>query len=259
MGLKNRKIIPLLLMSAIMVANISISPAYAYNNTDTENGSYLDVDNYKLVETSNGFILEYNQLENNETVYYHEKLENNEVYTKKYIKENEDFKLVEELNTTIKVEENNDGSEVIKAEINNITNNNVTNEVVMESESNQSQEIGRVKRAANIRRHPLDSNYVFFTGISSHLGFARLTKAAAMGVIAAAVGNGKLAASVITTVITTALQGGYSNLYYRKDSYYPIKKKGNPTVKYVTKFYLDKGHKKQCGKTVYTDSGIYNK
>lgn len=259
MGLKNRKIIPLLLMSAIMVANISISPAYAYNNTDTENASCLDVDNYKLVETSNGFILEYNQIENNETVYYHEKVENNEVYTKKYIKENEDFKLVEELNTTIKVEENNDGSEVIKAEINNITNDNVTNEVIMEKESNQNPGMDRVKRAVNIRRHPLDSNYVFSTGISSHLGFARLTKAAAMGAIGALIGNSKMVSGAAASIVSMLFQGGYSNLYYSKDSYYPIKKKGNPTVKYVTKFYLDKGHKKQCGKTVYSDSGIYNK
>lgn len=68
MVLKNRKIVPLLLISSIMVTNLGLTSAYAYNITDIVNKNSISVVDYNFIETSNGFIMEYEQIEDNKAV-----------------------------------------------------------------------------------------------------------------------------------------------------------------------------------------------
>ena len=257
MKLKNKRIIPALLISSIIVTNASISYGFAYDKADTIKNFTNNCTAFALKETSNGIILEYQQIENDMNVYFYEEVENNIVYTKKYIDENGKLKLIEELTTTLKTEKNSDGSEIVKAEINNITNNTTIENVVIDASIDQDTLEPRA-----IEYHPTDKNYFFTTGISSNALFSALTKAAVVGILTTCIGGGitvnKTATSVLSSIATLVVNGNLSNLYYTTKNYKPIKAAGQPVLKKVTTYYYDKKRTKQCGNRVYTSSSIYN-
>ncbi|KXZ39103.1 hypothetical protein SAMN05661008_01089 [Alkalithermobacter thermoalcaliphilus JW-YL-7 = DSM 7308] len=165
MKFKNRKTVLLLLMVAIILGNINLTHSYAI---DVVKSNYIEMNNGKLIEINNGFIMEYEKFENGEQVYYYEEFKNNVVYTKKYIKEYRELKLIEELITTFKSEKNDIGGKVILAEIYNITHNTTFTEVVME----ETIEVGYMRMQSR-RLHPTDSTYYFSHGSTGHLGFSR--------------------------------------------------------------------------------------
>ena len=251
---KNKKIVPVLLISSIFATNIGLTSSYAYSKSDVANKNFSIESNYNFTETNNGFTLDYEMVENERNIYYHERFEDNKVYTSKYIKENGEFKLIEELITTFKLEKNNNGTELLKAEINNITKNTIINEVIMEDTVNEG-----VRKKRAVRYHPTDKNYFFVVGHGGHVGFSTLTKAAVIGALSAAIGGGGIKTGAISSVATIVLNGNLSNLYYTTETYKPIKGKGKPVWKKVTKYYYDKKKTRQCGPTVYTSSSVYNK
>lgn len=249
MKFKNKKVVPVLLISSILTTNLGLSASYAYSKDDVTNIESSAVSNYNLVETSNGFILDYEIVENGTTVYYHEEVENNKITTNKYIKDNGEFKLIEELITTLKTEKTDNGSEIMKAEINNVTNNTITNEVISENTTDEN-----TTNEKAIEYHPTDKGYFFTVGHSGHSGFSALTRAAVTAIIAATVGGTNAKGAAVTAIVTLVLNGKVSNLYYTTKTYKPINPKGNPAWKKVVKYYYDKNRTRQCGSTVYTSA-----
>lgn len=254
MKFNNKKIVPILLISSVLTTNIGLTASYAYNKDDVTNIESSAVNNYNFIETSNGFILDYEIVENEKTVYYHEEFENNKITTSKYIKDNGEFKLIEELITTLKTEKTDNETEIMKAEINNITNNTITNEVIMENTIDEN----TINEKA-VQYHPTDKNYFFVTGHSGHSGFSSLTRAAVIAALAATVGGASAKGAAVSAIATLILDGKVSNLYYTTKTYKPINGKGKPTWKKVVKYYYDKNRTRQCGPTVYTSSTTYNK
>lgn len=210
-------------------------------------------------EIDNGFLMEYTSVENGTNIYYKERFENGVTYTKKYISEDGELKLIEELITKFNPQFDNMGNIIkLTAEIHNISNNTVINETVFETNNQES--VLRSRRAAPKRVYPLDRTYIFNHSSTGHLGFSRLTKAAVAGAITTVITGGTLLAGSIAGIATLIVDGGYSNLYYEQQTFYPTKAsgRGKPIWKEMTRYYYDVNRKNQCGDTIYTSSTILN-
>lgn len=244
---KNR-ILSLLLTLALLLTSFSLT---VYADTDIDDNHN---DNYVFTETDNGFILEYEQLEDNEVIYYVEEAKDNLINTKKYIKDNGELEFLEEINTTIEYED--DGS--IIATIENIQKNTTETQVIgsvsIKSESNI------VTSSSSKEWHPLHSDYYRVTRITGHLGIANLTKAAAIGAVVGVVSGGSIVSGSAASVVTFVMNGGWSNLYYEDTTYYPYGNgPGRPLWKAIVKHYYDRNRTNQAGDTLYYDADILTK
>lgn len=113
-------------------------------------------------------------------------------------------------------------------------------------------------RAGSNVVHPHDRTYRLKHSSTGHLGMQRLTKAAIAGVIGSVLTGGNIVRGSISAIATFVYNGGYSNLYYRQETYYPTYNtgKGKPTWRKMTRYFYDKNRTKQCGDTIYTQSTI---
>lgn len=236
--------LPLLLAFALFFTNFNFI-AYGIDS------SYES--NYFFKETNNGFILRYEQVENNRTIYYDEEVKGNIINTKKYNKDNGDLKLLEEFNTIIDHE--NNGTTV--ATIENITLNTVETRVIgTETISNVRADASTSGRVY----HPLHSDYYRSMATSGHLGLTNLTKAAITFAIGTVITGGTLVAGSVAGIVTGVMSGGWSNLYYRNESYAPEGKgPGRPLWRRIVRYYYDRDQTNQAGGNLYYDADILTK
>lgn len=249
--MKNKKIISILLVATITgttLLSVQENKVFATENQLVENLNFN--------ETITGFTMEYDLIEDGSKIHYIEESINGIITTKKYINENENLKLIEELNTKLNTETDEYGNIIkLTAEIYNITQKTVNYETIIDITNKNN-----IQPRA-IRVHPHNKTYRFAHGSTGHVGFNRLTHAAITGAITTVVTGGTGGAGAIAGIATLVMNGGYSNLYYKQETYYATAATGKnkPTWKRITKFYYDRNRTKQCGNTVYRDSTILTK
>lgn len=249
--MKNKKIISILLIATItgtILFSLQENKVFATENQLVKNPNFN--------ETITGFTMEYDLIEDGNKIHYIEESINGIITTKKYINENENLKLIEELNTKLNTETDEYGNIIrLTAEIHNITQKTINYETIIDITNENN------IQPRSIRVHPHDKTYRFIHGSTGHVGFNKLTQAAVVGAITTVITGGTGGAGAIAGIATLVMNGGYSNLYYKQETYYATAStpKGKPTWKKITKFYYDKNRTKQCGNTVYTDSTILKK
>lgn len=207
-----------------------------------------------FLETKDGFIMQYVVEENSDTFYYDEKYDDGLITTLKYMKTSRGYEFVEEIQTVIS--QNFNGEWI--ATINNLTNKTILIETVSEGKNRHFIEQNYIAPSAyNYIWHPLHSDYYRVTAVSGHLGVKNLTQAAIVALISTAISGGSLKLGTIAGIATGVLSGGWSNLFYTEEHYYPYGPSiGKPIWKRIYKYYYDVNRSNQCGDTLYTDADI---
>lgn len=231
---------------AVLMILVSFSSAiYA-----ADSSTYTFNEKTPFLETENGAILNYKEIENNKTVFYVEKLEDNFVNTKKYHKnKNGNLKLVEEINSTINFK--NDGSISVKEE--NLTKGTVEVKIVKKASDNS---LSSLKSTRGKTWHPLHDDYYRVTRRTGHLGFDTLTKAVILGVIGGLISGGRVVKGTLATVTVAILDGKIRNCYFEEETYYPYGSghKGDPLWRKIIKYYRNSNLTNKIGNTIYVDS-----
>lgn len=241
--------IAIVLSSLIIASSINLFPIHAENIGNSDNNL---ISEETLIETTNGFKLNYKQFEDGKDVYYFEECVEDTIYTKKYIKVDNELELISEVNTRF-ITDNND----CILEINDITNNKITTQTLENILVDDSETY-----AVNRKPHPKDKTYMFNYATMGHEGVHNMSKAVLCGVVARIAG-GTIKTGVAVSVATAIINGGWSNLYYKREMYIPNTAtgsiKGKPIWKQVTYYYRDKNRKYKVGDTIYSQATSFVK
>jgi len=238
--INKNKILSILLAFTILLTNFSLT---AYAIDDNYNTSYF------FEETNNGFILRYEQVEDNKIVYYDEEVKGNVLNTKKYNKDDGELKFLEEFNTIIEQKDNG----TIIATTQNITKNTVETLVIGTEDESNIQLRSRTY-------HPFHSDYYLSHASTGHLGLSNLTMAGITFAVGNFITGGSLVMGTLAGIVTGVMAGGWSNLYYRTETYAPEGTgPGRPLWKKIVKYYYDVNRTNQAGSTLYYDADILTK
>lgn len=209
-----------------------------------------DISNLEIRENTNESIeFSYQKIENGKKIKYEEVLTDNHIQTKKY----EGDTLIDKFESFIDV---NNGEVSVRIEKDNSSQVITVGEIIQNDMDQTFSPFAVVP--GNKTRHPLNNEYYRVIKTGGHLGFQRLTEAAIVGSLGAIVSGGSLAIGSLASMAKLLISGGYRNVYYTEELYYPYGNdmKGEPLSKTVIKIYSGNDKTNQIGKTLYYDSDL---
>lgn len=229
--MNNKKIVSVILVFMMCMLPFN-QVIYAHSVSD------IDTSNVDIKETDTTTFLKYKEIENGKMYTYDETIIGTHVHTKKY---NQDI-LIDEFDSYI----NKDSNGNIHVQV--IKDGKLINSVeVTKTIRNEDHNINTLAIVpSNRKHHPDDKEYVFTGSSSGHLGFKNLTRAVIIGALTTLLTGGNVKGGSVAGAATLIANGGYRNVYYTEETYYPYgtDMKGRPLWKKIFKLYSgnDKNH-----------------